>query len=173
MIDALRKIFGNQRDQDATIPLYNAVVAAARQPHWYQEGQIPDTVDGRFDVLIALLSLILVRMEGMAGQERASVWMTELFVEDMDGQLRQIGVGDYTVGKHVGKIMGALGGRLEAFRDALAAGESLEPLIRRNIYTNAPPSDAALQHTVAALQSHWTALQPVTADDLKTGAIGW
>ena len=55
-----------------------------------------------------------------------SVRLTELFVDDMDGQLRESGVGDLVVGKHVGRLMGALGGRLGALRNALAqagAGE--------------------------------------------------
>ena len=44
-----------------------------------------------------------------------------MFIDDMDGTLRQIGIGDFVVGKHVGRMMGALGGRLAAFREALAA----------------------------------------------------
>lgn len=172
MLQVIRKLFGNQRDQDALVPLYNAAVAAAREPHWFVAGRVPDTVDGRFDVLISVLSLVLVRMEQLPGQEQNSVWLTELFVEDMDGQLRQIGVGDYTVGKHVGKIMGALGGRLEAFREALTQGEPLEPLVLRNIYTDQEPDAAVLAHTVGALNSHWAALQNVDAQTLLAGDLG-
>ena len=47
------------------------------------------------------------------------MWLTELFVDDMDGQLRQEGVGDVVVGKHIGKLMSVLGGRLGAYRSAL------------------------------------------------------
>lgn len=172
MLQIFRTLFGNRREQDELLPLYNAVVTAARQPHWYQSGQVPDTVDGRFDVLISVLSLVLVRMEQLPGQEQNSVWLTELFVEDMDGQLRQIGVGDYTVGKHVGKIMGALGGRLEAYREALASDASLEPLVLRNIYTGTEPAANALSHSVGALQAHWAALQSLDAAALLSGDLG-
>lgn len=172
MLHVFRKLFGNRREQDALLPLYNAAVAAARAPHWFVAGQVPDTVDGRFDVLITVLSLVLVRMEQLPGQEQSSVWLTELFVEDMDGQLRQIGVGDYSVGKHVGKIMGALGGRLEAFRDALTMGEPLEPLVLRNIYTDARPDAAVLAHTVGALHGHWAALKTVDAERILAGELG-
>jgi cytochrome b pre-mRNA-processing protein 3 len=172
MLQIIRKLFGNQRDQDALVPLYNAAVAAAREPHWFVAGQVPDTVDGRFDVLISVLSLALVRMEQLPGQEQNSVWLTELFIEDMDGQLRQIGVGDHGVGKHVGKIMGALGGRLEAFRETLATGDALDPLVLRNIYTDEQPDAAVLAHTVGALHAHWAALQNVDAQDLLAGEIG-
>ncbi len=172
MLHVIRKLFGNQRDQDALVPLYNAAVASAREPHWFVDGQVPDTVDGRFDVLISVLSLVLVRMEQLPGQEQNSVWLTELFIEDMDGQLRQIGVGDHGVGKHVGKIMGALGGRLEAFRDALTSGAPLEPLVLRNIYTEQEPDSAAVQHTVGALNARWAALQSVDAQSLLAGDLG-
>jgi cytochrome b pre-mRNA-processing protein 3 len=172
MLHVIRKLFGNQRDQDALVPLYNAAVAAAREPHWFVQGQVPDTVDGRFDVLISVLSLVLVRMEQLPGQDQNSVWLTELFIEDMDGQLRQIGIGDHGVGKHVGKIMGALGGRLEAFRDALTQGEPLEPLVLRNIYTEQAPDAAIVAHTAGALNARWAALQNVNAQSLLAGELG-
>ena len=172
MLQIWRKLFGNRRDQEAMRPLYNAVVTAARQPHWYEAGQVPDTIDGRFDVLVSVLSLVLVHMENVPDQQQNSVWLTELFVDDMDSQLRQIGVGDYTVGKHVGKIMSALGGRLEAYREALTTGASLDPIVLRNIYTGGEPDAAALAHTVAGLNAHWAALQPVDAKTLLAGELG-
>jgi cytochrome b pre-mRNA-processing protein 3 len=61
--------------------------------------------------------------------------LTELFVEDMDGQLRESGVGDLVVGKHIGRLMSVLGGRLGAYRDALASGSdaALTEAIDRNV----------------------------------------
>ena len=56
-----------------------------------------------------------------------SVLLTEIFIDDMDGTLRQIGIGDYVVGKHVGRMMGALGGRLTAF--ARRAGGGLDDAV--------------------------------------------
>ena len=172
MIDALRKLFMKPRDQDGMVPLYHATVAAARAPHWYEAGQVPDTIDGRFDMLAAMMALVLIRLEDDSAQAQNSVWLTELFIEDMDGQLRQIGVGDHGVGKHVGKIMGALGGRLEAFRDALTSGAPLEPLVLRNIYTEQEPDSAAVAHTAGALNARWAALQSVDAQSLLSGDLG-
>lgn len=154
------------------LTLYNAIVSAARQPQWYLDAKIPDTMDGRFDVLVSILSLALVRLEQLPAQEQNSVWLTELFVEDMDSQLRQIGIGDQVVGKHVGKIMGALGGRLEVFRHALNAGESLEPIVLRNIYTDGQPDSAAIAHCIAMLNARWAAMQSVDADRLLAGDLG-
>jgi cytochrome b pre-mRNA-processing protein 3 len=62
-----------------------------------------------------------------------SVRLTELFVTDMDGQLRESGVGDLVVGKHIGRLMSVLGGRLGAYRAALAGQEDLGAALERNL----------------------------------------
>jgi cytochrome b pre-mRNA-processing protein 3 len=101
---------------------------------------VPDTLNGRFDMLSAVMALVLLRLERAGEAARGpAVLLTEIFVEDMDGSLRQIGIGEYVVGKHVGRLMGALGGRLAAFR--AAEGGSLADPVRRNIFHDAPSSD--------------------------------
>lgn len=136
-----RRLFG-RGERDALAPLYGAVVAEARRPDWYRRGRVPDTLDGRFDMVAAILSLVLLRLEEEGEAGRApSAHLTELFVEDMDGQLRERGIGDIVVGKHVGRMMGALGGRLGAFREAFAGGD-LDGAIERNIYRGPTSADA-------------------------------
>ena len=66
-----------------------------------------------------------------------------MFIADMDSSLRQIGIGDYVVGKHVGRMMGALGGRLAALREAEDSA-ALSGAVERNIFRGAPPSAEAL-----------------------------
>ena len=75
--------------------LFDLAVAEARRPHWFVEGEVPDTLDGRFAMLATVLALLTVRLErdGAAG-EATSVGLTERFVESMDGELREMGVGD-------------------------------------------------------------------------------
>ncbi len=121
----LARLLGQTRDdRDAARPLWHRVVEIAREKEWYADCGVADTVAGRFDMITLVLSIVLVRMERDPGLIPASVWLTELFVEDMDGQLRESGVGDLVVGKHVGKLMSTLGGRLGAYRDGLEAGET-------------------------------------------------
>lgn len=122
-------------------PLYEAIVAAARRPEWYRAG-VPDTLDGRFEMVTAILSQVLLRLEGDVAVRQESVWLTELFVDDMDGQMRQIGIGDLTVGKYVGKMMAALGGRLGAYRGA-ATREARGEVLWRNLGVEAPDTDGA------------------------------
>lgn len=133
-MNLLGRLFGTSDPREALRPLWHRTVEISREPEWFAECGVADTVAGRFDIITAVLGLVLLRLEA-AGREAETPLLTELFVEDMDGQLRESGVGDVVVGKHVGKLMATLGGRLGAYRAALAGkrqGE-LEDAIRRNV----------------------------------------
>jgi cytochrome b pre-mRNA-processing protein 3 len=166
-VSFLARIFGGRREREAYRPLYDRVVNAARHPSWYLEGGVPDTLDGRFDIISALMALVLIRLEREEERTRAaSVLLTELFIEDMEGTVRQIGIGDLMVGKHVGKMVGALGGRLGAFREAKAGGADFSGAVVRNIFHDAPPSEAAVAFVSGRLGRFDQALQAA-----PTGAI--
>jgi cytochrome b pre-mRNA-processing protein 3 len=154
------------------MPLYEAIVAAGRDPFWYREALVPDTVDGRFDMIAALTSIMLVRLEAEQDEQAtlASVMLTELFIEDMDESLRQIGIGDYVVGKHVGRMVGALGGRLAAFRQA-SQDRSFDAPVRRNIYHEAPPSEEVVAVAAARLERFDAALASFAVDQLIEGNL--
>jgi cytochrome b pre-mRNA-processing protein 3 len=135
-VSLLQRLFGKPAvDQARLRPLWHKVVEIAREPTWYTKGGIADTVPGRFDAITLVLCLILLRMEGRTELRGPSARLTELFVSDLDGQLRQSGVGDLVMGKRMGKLMGALGGRLDAFRAALAGPDdaALIAAIERNV----------------------------------------
>ncbi|BDI60278.1 ubiquinol-cytochrome C chaperone family protein [Qipengyuania nanhaisediminis] len=129
------RLIGTAPDpREAVRPLWHRVVELARDREYYAECQVADTVAGRFDLITAVLCVVMVRVE--ASDMRAeSALLAELFVEDMDGQLREFGVNDVVVGKRVGKLMSVLGGRLGAYRGALADGdrERLVGAVARNI----------------------------------------
>lgn len=167
----LKRLFDRSGGRDALIPLYNAVVSEARDPAWYLEGGVPDTVDGRFDMVAAILSLAIARLEreGDDGMAKSAL-LTEVFVDDMDGQLRQIGIGDIVVGKHIGKMMSALGGRLTAYRGALA-GEGLEEALRRNLYRGTEPDETAVAFAAARFREKAARIDAVTVDALLRGEI--
>ena len=132
----LSRLMGTAPDERAALrPLWSRVVASAREPQWYTRGGIADTPEGRFDAVTMVLALILLRMEGTPRLAGPTARLTELFVEDMDGQMRQGGVGDLAVGKHIGKLMSTLGGRIGAYRDALAedGDTALVEAVRRNV----------------------------------------
>ena len=121
----MSRLFARQPDpREEMRPLWQAVVDEARRPAWYAQHRVADAVPGRFDMVTAVLSAVLLRMDGSEALKVPSVMLTELFVRDMDGQLRELGVGDPVVGKHVGKLVGARRGRLAAYRNGLAGDDA-------------------------------------------------
>ena len=147
----LARIFGEKQQRERYRPLYEAAVAAARNPLWYREGGVPDTIGGRFDMVAAILALVLLRLERDESSKEASVLLTELFIDDMDGSVRQIGIGDLMVGKHVGRMVSALGGRLGAFR-AAADAPAFEDAVRLNVFHDGPASPEALRFVSERLE---------------------
>ena len=171
----LKRIFGSSEPDPKMklIPLYNQIVAHARQPHWYEAGQVPDSIDGRFDMVSAILTLVLLRLEESDGHAQDMAYLTEVFVDDMDGQLRESGVGDVIVGKHMGKMMSALGGRLGAFRDGLDNPAMLETAIMRNIYRSETSDPVGLAHVRHGLLDIDRSLAALSPDIIAEGAATW
>lgn len=154
-------------------PLYERVVTEARAPHWYVEGAVPDTIDGRFAVLATLLALTSIRLErGDEAAQRAGIDLTERFIADMDAEIRQLGIGDPTIGKQVGGMVGALGGRIGTWRRALSGGEDWDVVSSRGLYRGLAPGKAALAHSAAELRAFWNRLERAADASLAAGEIG-
>jgi len=170
-VGLIDSIFGRRRRTDARgAALYPGIVARARQPHWYVEGAVPDTIDGRFDTIAVLLALVMLRLEGVPGGEATGVALTEAFVDDLDPQLREIGIGDIVVGKHIGRMMGMLGGRLAAYRAGIDEG-SIDRALVRNLYREQPPAPAALAHVRERLMAYREALAAFPDERLLAGEL--
>ena len=165
----LQRLFG-RADRGTAPALYEAVVARGREAHWYQAGEVPDSVDGRFDMIAAILSLVLLRLEEAPEGVALGAMLAECFIEDMDGQLREIGIGDIVVGKHIGRMMGMLGGRLGAYRTGLAEG-TLAAAIARNVYRGEAPDPAALAHVEQALLALHDSLKATQIETLLAGTL--
>ncbi|MXO58506.1 hypothetical protein GRI89_02980 [Altererythrobacter salegens] len=165
----LDRLFAARDPRDALRPLWYSTVAASREPEWYAECGVADSVAGRFDMIATVLSLVLLRLEA-AGKTGETALLTELFVEDMDGQLRESGVGDLVVGKKVGRLMEALGGRLGAYRAALADSDDtvLQETLRRNVTLNEGAEPGPLAERLRALAARLDATAP---EDLVAGRI--
>jgi cytochrome b pre-mRNA-processing protein 3 len=164
----LQRLFGRQ--ERTTQALYQTVVARGRAPHWYEAGGVPDTIDGRFDMIAAVMAMVLLRLEAEPAGIAASTELAECFIDDMDGQLREIGIGDVVVGKHVGKMMGMLGGRLGAYRDGLSEG-GLGPALVRNLYRGNAPDPAALAHVEAGLLTLREGLAAMPVEAVIAGGL--
>lgn len=171
-LDRIFGATGARGDRAALRPLYDAVVAETRRPVWYREGGVPDTIDGRFDMLSSVLALVLLRLEAEDGAaRREEVLLTEIFIDEMDGTVRELGIGDPVVGKHVGRMMSALGGRLGAYRDSAGDEAAFAAAVRRNIFRDEPPSDEAVAAVSARLARLRAALAGTPLADLLAGRM--
>ena len=109
--------------------MFDLVVGEARRPHWFVEGRVPDTLNGRFAVLATILALTMLRLEGEGpAGEQASVALTERLVESLDTEIREMGVGDPTLGKQVRRLVGAVSGRVDRWRALLHEGAARTPI---------------------------------------------
>ncbi len=171
-MNLFKRLFAREDDRAAVRPLYIAIAEQARLPHWYVEGAVPDTIDGRFEMVTLLLSLALIRLDGL-GEAAAgpAALIAETFVEDMDGQLRQLGMGDVVVGKHIGKMMSALGGRLGAYRAGFAGDTPVDEALVRNLYAGTPPNAEALTHVEACARAILDGLSHRSLETLLAGDI--
>ena len=131
-----------RRPNGAGIPaaLYGAIVARAREPALFRDLQVPDTVDGRFEMVVAhcVLAIRRLREAGEPGRGLAQE-VFDTFCTNMDQSLREMGVGDLAVPKRMKKIGEAFYGRLAAYDSALTAGDrgALAQALQRNVYDGA------------------------------------
>lgn len=136
------KLLGRSRAEDeATMDLYHAIVAQARQPTLYQRFGVPDTVDGRFEMVVLHSVLLFHRLqrEDKAGQALAQK-VFDVFVTDMDRSLREMGVGDFGVPKRMKAIGTSFYGRVDAYGKPLVVGDraGLAAALQRNLFPEEP-----------------------------------
>jgi cytochrome b pre-mRNA-processing protein 3 len=118
--------FRKPRIPGATIEaIYGMIVTQAREPLFYRDLGVPDTVNGRFDLLVLHLWMVLRRVRPIEGGAGFCQTLFDRFCEDMDGNLREMGVGDLTVPKRMQAFGEAFYGRSAAYDLALAAGREL------------------------------------------------
>ncbi|HYI42326.1 MAG TPA: ubiquinol-cytochrome C chaperone family protein [Sphingomicrobium sp.] len=141
-------------------PLFDVAVAEARARHWYAEGGVPDTLDGRFAMLATVCALISVRLEAMTdGGVEQSAALTERFVEAMDAEHRQMGLNDPALGKKVRKMVASLGRRVEGWRAATAGERDWNLVTLSSVHGAASASDEEASFTAERLRGLWQRLQ--------------
>ena len=130
--------------REAARRLYGALVEQARQPVYYAAWGVPDSRDGRLGLvgLHAILLMRRLRTLGQDGQELAQALFDVMFV-DVDQHLREWGVGDLSVGKHVKKLAQSFLGQAAALDEPLSRADraAVADLLRRNVYTEVAAPD--------------------------------
>ncbi len=133
--------------------LYGMIVAQARLPCFYRDYAVADTVNGRFDLIVLHLALLLDRLTQDSMLRDLGQGVFDRFCQDMESNLREMGIGDLKVPKEMQRMGEAFYGRAQAYQTALAAGgPALADAIARNIYGGSPPGSAMAPRLAAYMQ---------------------
>lgn len=171
----LDRLFRPRAAQAAGQALYARAVEQARSPGLYSDLLAPDTAEGRFEIYSLHVVLLLDRLRGH-GQDAKEVSQAlfDAYVKDLDHALRELGVGDLSVGRKMRKLGEAFYGRGKAYEAAFAAlpdQAELEALIARTVYADADASPAPRLTAYVLAQRAALAGQPVEA--LAAGEVAW
>jgi len=153
--------------------LYGTIVAQARAPAFYARLGVADSVDGRFELLVVHLALVLRRFRD-ADDEAKDIGqgVFDLFCADMDRSLREMGVGDLSVPKRMKRLAEAYYGRAAAYGAALDAGdgEALAEVARRNLLGGA---GGTADEIAAYLVEAAVAIQSAPPTAFGAGGLAW
>lgn len=169
--------FRRSHEREPARRLYSAVLAAARQTTFYEAVGVPDTIDGRFDMVALHAFLVLRRLKrDHPATARLSQALFDLMFIDMDENLREMGVGDLAVGRRVKDMAKAFLGRVAAYEDALAQddGEVLVAALRRNLFRGVVAGDG--HHIVVMaeyVRRQEAALAGLTLEALLAGDLAF
>ncbi len=142
------------------------MVARARSPAFYATYGVPDTLDGRFELIALHAFLVLHRLRGAAGTERFAQALFDTMFVDMDRGLREMGTGDLSVGKQVKLMATGFYGRIQAYQDGLDAGGDL-------IGTVEAPEAGDLAWFAAYLRAQAAALAACPPSEIVSGRIAF
>jgi cytochrome b pre-mRNA-processing protein 3 len=129
-------LFRRSRRPDTISVLYGMIVAQARSAVFYRDYAVADTVNGRFDLLLLHVALVVGRLMREEEGKAAGQALFDVFCADIDDNLREMGIGDLSVPKHMKRVGEAFYGRAQAYEKALAASgdAALIETVARNVY---------------------------------------
>lgn len=160
---------------DQSHRLYIALVNQARQPNFYARLEVPDTLDGRFDMILLHLYMVTSRLKADETSEChvMAQQLADIFFNDMDRSLREIGVGDMSVGKKVKKMADAYHGRLTVYAEVLESPQKLTDALRRNVYGTAEPQQGSVEALAAYVSLARQSLAQQPAASLMDANLHW
>ena len=167
------KFFRANPVREAAELAYRRVVEHSRRPGFFLDGGVPDTIDGRFELICLHAFLYLHRLKDEQPQaQRLGQRFHDLMFADFDRSLREMGLGDLSVGREIKRMARAFYGRIAAYEEGLAAGDSvLRPALVRNLYGTAPPSETQLAAIAAYLRQEAARLARQKTTELLAGNV--
>lgn len=166
-------LFRRSARPDTISTLYGTIVAQARMPCFYRDFAVADTVNGRFDLLVLHMDLVLHRLTEDPALKELGQALFDRFCQDMDHNLREMGVGDLSVPKEMRRIGEAFYGRAQAYRTALLAEDNgaLEKALVRNIYGGTVPAAGVPGRLAVYMREATLGLRRQSAAMLKAGKL--
>jgi cytochrome b pre-mRNA-processing protein 3 len=173
MVSFLTAWFGKARPAGVDAS-YIALVAQARNPFFYDALSVPDTIDGRFEMIVLHLFLLQNRLLNDPQNTEFARMVSEAFFDDMDRTIREFGVMDAGVGKRVKRMGKAYHGRLQAYGAALADREALRAALARNLYGTIEAGDVTLlDGMIAYMQAQQATLEATDTATILAGDYAW
>lgn len=154
---------------DVAIHAYQAIVAAARQPAFYMQCDVPDTPQGRFEMVMLHSWLVIDRLAEEDPEFTQNLF--DLMFADFDMNLRELGVGDMGVGKRVKGWASAFYGRAAAYKAGLRDENLLTEALARNLFAGEKPKDIRLLAFYVARA--YEQMGRISREDVKAGKITW
>lgn len=174
-IGSLRRLFRARSWHGPATALYGAIVEQSRLPVFYDSHAVPDTLDGRFDMIVLHSFLVISRLKD-GGQDGADLAQKvfDLMFEDMDRGLRILGSSDVRVGKRIKAMGQAFYGRVQAYEAGLAGGgDALAEAVRRNVFRGAEGAEAAAMAIADYVRREAAALARLEMAGLLAGRLGF
>jgi cytochrome b pre-mRNA-processing protein 3 len=167
-------LFRRRARSDTISTLYGTIVAQARLPCFYREYGVPDTVNGRFDLLVLHLALVLDRTADEPELRELGQALFDHFCTDMDSNLREMGIGDLSVPRHMQRVGEAFYGRAQAYRAGLVRGDQqglLVEALERNIYGQDTACRAGAARLAAYIRKAADELRGQSASQVLAGTL--
>lgn len=175
MFQTLKRAFAPDPYARPAAELYAALVKQSRQPFLYRDFSVPDTLDGRFELILLHLFLVLERLarESATEAEILSQRLSEAFIADMDRSLREMGVGDVSISRKMKNVTQAFFGRMKAYQQVWRAQHGdFEETLRRNVYgTLAEPEAGNAQPLKDYALRVFAVLEKTPASDLMEARL--
>jgi cytochrome b pre-mRNA-processing protein 3 len=166
-------LFRRSRTPENIAALYGMIVAQARLPVFYRIYGVPDTVDGRFELILLHLFILLRDFDRDEASRAVGQQVFDLFCRDMDQNLREMGVGDLSVPKEMRRIGEAFYGRASAYETALVSDnpDALRAVLARNVYGRESPEPEGAGRLAHYMMEAVAALSRQGGDGLQRGGV--
>lgn len=172
MAFSFKSLFGPTEAELGVHQLYGEIVGHARREEFYRELGVPDTPTGRYAVVALHAFLVMDRLGRVEGQGKLSQALFDVMFSDLDRNLREMGVGDLSVGKRIKELARHFYGMAAACRDGLNRDDSvLSAALSAHVYGDEAPPSAFVAATARYVRACVSALEGQDLDDISQGRI--